>query len=135
MKKLTLIQLFGILFIALLSACSTPSYIGNSYAATQHVDVYLDAADVKKAYNTVGSSIYDQDLKSLESMQQRLVEMGKAKGADGVIMKVSEEVAVTQQSGTGMANTTKSKNKIYTSNSTTRDIKKNKITATFIKYN
>ncbi|HTF30771.1 MAG TPA: hypothetical protein VK625_18080 [Flavitalea sp.] len=131
MKKVTLIQLFGILFVALLSACSTPSYLGKTYPATQNVDIYLDTADVKKTYTTMGTSTYDQGLNSLDAMQQKLIEMGKAKGADGVIMKLTEEVAVTQQSGVGVA---AKKSKIVTTSSTTRDIKKKKITATFIKY-
>lgn len=134
MKKTTLIRLSGILFIALLSACSTPSYFGKTYSATQHVDVYLDVADVKKTYTTMGTSTYDQDLSSIEAMQHKIIEMGKAKGADGVVMKLTEEVALTQQSGVGTVNKN-TKNKIATSSSTTRDIKKKKITATFIKFN
>jgi len=62
-----------------------------------------------------------------------IIEMGKTKGADGVIMTLTEEVAAIQQSGVGTVNK-KTKNRISTSSSTTVDIKKKKITATFIKY-
>ena len=65
MKKSTSIQLLGILFIALLSACSTPSYFGKTYPATQNVDVYLDAEDVKKPYTTMGTLEYDRTLSRL----------------------------------------------------------------------
>lgn len=133
MKKSTLIPLFGILSIVILSACSSPSYLGKSYAPTQNVDVYLNAADIKKLHTTMGTSSYDQNFNSLDAMQQKLIEMGKAKGADGVIMDLTEEVAVTQQSGTGTINTKKKNNTVSTS-STTTNIKKKKITATFIKY-
>jgi hypothetical protein len=134
MKNSLLIQLVAVLCIAL-SSCSAPSYLGKSYGATQNVDVYMDPADVKKAYTTMGTSTYDQDFQSLDAMQQKLVETGKTKGADGVIMKLSEEVAFTQQSGNVNVNANKKtkKDNISTS-STTVDIMKKKITATFIKY-
>jgi len=133
MKKSTLIQLFGILIIGLLSACA-PSYFGKTYSATQNVDIYLDAADVKKEHTTMGTTSFDQGFRSLDVAQQKVIEMGKAKGADGVIMKLTEEVASTQQSGLGVVSKKKKKDIITTSSSTT-DVKKNKITATFIKYN
>jgi len=133
MKKSSLIQLFGILFIALSSACA-PSYFGKTYAPTQNVDVYLDAADVKKAHTTMGSTTIDQGFKGLDATQQKVIEMGKAKGADGVIMKLSEEVVSTQQNGVATVNN-KTKNPMVNTSSSTTDIKKKKVTATFIKYN
>lgn len=44
----TLINLLAILFIAILAACSKPSYFGKTYSPTQNVDIYLDKTDVKK---------------------------------------------------------------------------------------
>lgn len=134
MKKLKLIQLSVILFIALLSACSTPKYFGKTYATTQNVDVYLETDDVKKSYTTMGTSEYEQDFKSIETMQQKLIEMGKAKGADGVIMKLTDEKVATQQSGGGVISTNK-KNSTISTSSTTIDVKNKKLSATFIKYN
>lgn len=128
-----LIQLIGILYIALLPACSKPSYLGKTYAATQHVDIYMDATDVKGRYTTMGTSTYDQDFRSLDAMQEKVVEMGRAKGADGVIMQLGEEVALTQQSGSGSVSKN-NKNNTVTTSGTTVNIKKKKITATFIKY-
>ncbi len=134
MKKSTLIQLTGILFIiGLLSSCA-PSYFGKTYSPTQNVDVYLDAGDVKKAHTTMGTSNMDQGFRSLESAQQKVIEMGKARGADGVIMKLTEEVVSTQQSGLGVV-TKKSKKNIITTSSSTTDVKKKTIVATFVKYN
>ncbi len=132
MRNSPLIQFVGVLCIAL-SSCAAPSYFGKTYVATQNVDVYLDPADVKKAHTTIGTSTYDQDFQSVGAMQQKLVEIGKTKGADGVIMKLSEEVAFTQQSGNVNVNKKTKKDNISTS-STTVDVMKKKITATFIKY-
>lgn len=135
MKKVTLIQVLGVLLITLLAACSKPSYFGTAYAATDHVDVYLDKADIKKQYTTMGSTSLDKGFGSIEAAQQKVIEMGKAKGADGVIITLSEEVVVTQQNGTGIVTKTKKDNVLGTSSSQTRDIKKQKVDATFIKYN
>ncbi len=135
MKKTTFIQLLGGLFIALLAACSTPSYFGKSYTPTQNVDVYLDKADVKKTYTTMGSTNMAKGFSSLEAVQRKVIEMGKAKGADGVIMTLTEDVVSTQQSGSAVASKTKKDKVVATSSSSTMDIKEKKIVATFIKYN
>jgi len=135
MKKLTLAQALGILLISLLAACAKPSYFGTTYASTQHVDVYLDKADIKKPYTTMGSTTLDKGFSSIEATQQKVIEMGKAKGADGVIITLREDVVVTQQNGTGIVTKTKKDKVIGTSSSQTRDIKEQKIAATFIKYN
>ena len=133
MKNSALIFLIGVLCIALVTSCAKPAYLGKSYAPTQNVDVYLDAADVRTRYTTMGTATYDQDFRSLEGMQQKVIEVGRARGADGVIMKLSEEVALTQQNGTGRVNKNSKDNSVNTTK-TTVDIKKKKITATFIKY-
>ncbi|MBL4679079.1 MAG: hypothetical protein JKY70_23235 [Mucilaginibacter sp.] len=134
MKKTTLFMVLGVMFTAFLAACSTPSYFGKTYAPTQNVDVYLDKGDVKKAYSTMGSTNVAKGFSSLEAAQQKVIEMGKAKGADGVIMTLTEDVVSTQQTGTGIVNKTKKQNVIGTSTSSTTDIKQKKIVATFIKY-
>ncbi|UKT65009.1 hypothetical protein [Pedobacter mucosus] len=133
MKNLKLIQLFGIMLIAMAFACA-PKYFGKTYSATQNVDIYMDAADVKKPYTTMGSSSFDEGFKGLDATQQKVIEMGRQQGADGVIMKLTEEVIATNSSGTTVV-TKKTKNDIITGGSTTTNVKKNKITATFIKYN
>ena len=133
MKNSALIFLIGVLCIALITSCAKPAYLGKSYAPTQHVDVYLDRADVRRSYTSMGTSTLDQDFRSLDGMQQKLIETGQAKGADGVIMNLSEEVALTQQNGTGRVNKNNKDNSVSTTR-TTVDIKKKKITATFIKY-
>lgn len=136
MKKTTSNYLLGIMFLALalLAACSTPSYFGNTYSPTQQVDVYFDKTDVKKTYVTMGSTSIPKGFSSMEAVQQKVIELGKAKGADGVIMTLTEEVVSTQQSGSGVVSKTKKQKVTGTTNSTTTDIKQKKIEATFIKY-
>ncbi len=134
MKMKKSIKLLVILFFALLAACSTPSYFGKTYSPTQNVDVYLDKADVKKTFITMGSTNLAKGFSSLDAMQTKVVELGKAKGADGVIMTLTEEVISTQQTGTGVISKTKKQKVIGTTSSSTTDIKEKKIVATFIKY-
>ncbi|OOQ58412.1 DUF1471 domain-containing protein [Mucilaginibacter pedocola] len=134
MKKVTVFSLISFLVMGLLAACSTPSYFGKTYSPTNNVDVYLAKGDVKKNYTTMGTTKVGKGFSSLESAQQKVIELGKAKGADGVIMELTEEVVSTQQTGTGVVTQSKRKNVIGTSSSSTMDIKQKKITATFIKY-
>ena len=134
MKKATVFSLITFLVMGLLAACSTPSYFGKTYSPTSNVDVYLAKEDIKKSYVTMGSTKVGKGFSSLESAQQKVIELGKAKGADGVIMELNEEVVSTQQTGTGLVSQTKKKNVVGINSSTTMDIKTKKITATFIKY-
>ncbi|MET0242022.1 MAG: hypothetical protein ABW174_01080 [Flavitalea sp.] len=133
MKAATEIIYVALLAIALLTACAKPSYFGKTYPATENVDVYFDASDVKKPYTTMGTMEIDQDLRSIEATQRKVIEIGKAKGADAVITRLEEETAVIQQSGGGIVNK-KSKVNTYSSSATTTNIKKKKIIASFIKY-
>jgi len=134
MKKATTISLISFLLMGLLVSCSTPSYFGKTYTPTEHVDVYLNKADVKKNYTTMGSTKVAKGFSSLESAQEKIIALGKAKGADGVIMELTEDLVSTQQTGTAVVTQTKKKNVVGTTNSSTMDIKEKKITATFIKY-
>ena len=134
MKKATSITLAAFLIMGILAACSSPKYFGKTYSPTSNVDVYLAKEDVKKGYTTMGTTNVGKGFGSLESAQQKVIELGKAKGADGVIMVLTEEVVSTQQTGTGVLTQSKKKNVIGTSSSTTTDIKTKKISATFIKY-
>lgn len=134
MKKVTEIHIMALLIIALLSACSGPSYLGKTYPPTQEVDLYFEAEDITKPYTTMGTVEVEQNLRSIAATQQKVIELGKAKGADGVIAKLTEEEAAIQQSGSGIVNK-KTKVNTYSSSSTTTRVMKKKITATFIKYN
>lgn len=132
MKALS--NLLFILIIALLAACSKPSYFGKTYSPTQNVDIYLDKADVKNTYITMGTTNLAKGFSSMDAMQQKVITLGKANGADGVIMTLTEDVVSTQQNGTGVVSKTKKQKVIATNSSSTMDIKEKKIAATFIKY-
>jgi hypothetical protein len=130
----TSINLLVVLFIATLFACSKPSYFGKTYPPTQNVDIYLDKADVKNTYITMGTTDLAKGFSSMDAMQQKVIALGKANGADGVIMTLTEGVVSTQQNGTAVVSKTKKQKVIATNSSSTMDIKEKKIIATFIKY-
>ncbi|MFP7655166.1 MULTISPECIES: hypothetical protein [Chryseobacterium] len=132
MRKSLLIQSVGVLALSAATSCA-PSYFGKTYAATQNVDVYFDAADVKREHETMGTTEINQGFSSMDAMQQKAIELGKSRGADGVIMKLTEEVTGSSKSDFG--NMKKgSKNNTYTGGSVTTNMKVKKIQATFIKY-
>lgn len=116
-----------------LTACA-PSYLGKTYAPTQNVDIYMDPADIKKAYTIMGNTEVEVMLKSTERTQQELIEVARTKGADGIILSSSEEVTSTSASTSG---TDKKGNKQNEHNSTTTtSISKAKvIKGILIKYN
>jgi len=133
MKHFNLVLLAAIFFLPLIPSCSTPSYFGKSYAPTQNVDVYLDERDIEKRYEVIGTSEIKQGFNSLDKMQLKGIELGKAKGADGVIMILAEENtgAITNKFG----NVKKGKkNDTYAGGTVTTNTKMKKILATFIKY-
>ena len=128
------INLLVILFIALSAACSKSSYFGKTYSPTQHIDVYHDKTDIRKGYITIGSANLAKGFSSIDAMQQKVIELGKSNGADGVIMTLTENGVSTQQNGTGVVSKTKKQKVIVINSSSTMPIKEKRIVATFIKY-
>ncbi|WP_300670497.1 hypothetical protein [Soonwooa sp.] len=135
MKQKTFIAALAMsLFLATANKANAQAYLGKSYTPTEKVDMYLNSEDVKKPYEVMGTSSVNQGFKSLEKTQKKVIELGKTKGADGVIMKLTEEVTGTQQSDFGNVNAGKKNNSTFSGSSSTTNIKVKKIEATYIKY-
>lgn len=83
----------------------------------------------------MGKTELAQGFRSLEKSQQKIIDLAKKKGADGVIFSIEEEVYGTASSSGGSVNDKKKNKTIVSSSSTTTDLKQKKILATFIKYN
>lgn len=132
MKNLSFIPAFGIFALSLITSCA-PSYFGKTYSPTQNVDVYFEAADVKREHEVMGTTDIGQGFSSLNAVQQKVIELGKAQGADGVIMKLTEEVTGSQKSDFGNTKNG-TKNSTYSGSSISTNIKAKKVQATFIKY-
>lgn len=69
---------------ALLLSCSPVIYyLGDAYPASSSVDVYYDAAQVKRDYKTIGRMT--KELIRSESDKRYMIELAKKKGADAII--------------------------------------------------
>lgn len=133
MKKSNLLQIIGVFIMLSLASCA-PSYLGKTYEPTQNVDLYYDAKDVRRSHTVMGTTDMGEGLQSLDKVQQKIVNLAKAKGADGVIMTVTEEVLNSATSNIGTISDKNKKNSVFSSGSITTNTKQKKINATFIKY-
>lgn len=124
-------MLFGLL---VLNKVQAQKYFGKSYERTNIVDDYYDKDDVKKTYTVMGKAELDQGFRSLEKCQDKIIDLAKKKGADGVIFSIDEEIYGTSTSSGGSVNEKKEKKTTATSSSATVDLKQKTIKATFIKY-
>jgi uncharacterized protein YbjQ (UPF0145 family) len=103
MKPYKLLYLSGILL--LLSSCSlyAPTYFGAKYPATDTVESFYAAKDVKRPYKVIGHM--NVPITPLESQQERakrnLVAQGKKIGADAII--ISELSRQTTKSGDALS--------------------------------
>ncbi|HTK19149.1 MAG TPA: hypothetical protein VL442_06540 [Mucilaginibacter sp.] len=85
MKKLGFSQLLiaGCIF---LSSCSGVMYLGDHLPASNSVQVYYDAKDVKRDYKVIGHlGGGESSSTDLESTKTKMIERAKSIGADGII--------------------------------------------------
>jgi hypothetical protein len=131
MKKTILILFVGILFF---NTAHAQKYLGKSYPATKTVDEYFDSNDIEKSYTVMGKAELLQGFRSLEKAQQKIIELAKQKGADGVLFSIEEEIYGTSSSSGVIVNGKKKEKTSASSKTTTTDMKRKKIRATFVKY-
>lgn len=131
MKRSVLFLLLGFLLI---NTTHAQKYFGKSYPQTQIVDEYFDDADVKKSYSVMGKTELLQGFRTIEKSQQKIIDLAKNKGADGVIFNIQDEVYGSSTSGGATINDKKKDKTTASSSSTTVDLSQKKIVATFIKY-
>lgn len=102
LKQMKNLFIKSVAMIALTAtSCSAPSYFGKSYAPTQHVDVFFDINDIKKEYEVMGTTDIGKGFGSIEAAQQKVITLGQSKGADAVVMKLTEEVTGSSKSDFG----------------------------------
>jgi hypothetical protein len=132
MKQSILILVFSIFIF---NTAKAQKYFGKSYPATQNVDEYYDSNDVKKPHIVMGRTELLKGFRSLEKSQEKILELAKQKGADGVIFSIEENVYGSSNSGSATAHDKKKSKTTVTTSGTTVDLKQQKINAVFIKYN
>jgi hypothetical protein len=131
MKTVMLSVVLGFFFFNLSHA---QKYFGKAYTPTEKVDEFYDPADVEKGYTIMGKTELGKGFRSMEKVQQKIIDLAKKKGADGVIFSAEEEVLATSTSTGGTVSKKKQDKTFVGGSSTTTDVKQTKIMATFIKY-
>ncbi|WP_226390405.1 hypothetical protein [Penaeicola halotolerans] len=131
MKKMVM---FLLLSYSFMNTGYAQKYFGKSFQSTVEVDEYYDASDVKISHSIMGKAEMDQGFRSLEKCQQKIVDLAKKKGADGIIFTVVEENYGSSTSSGANVNTKKKNKTTATGSSSTVELTKKKILATFIKY-
>ena len=74
----------------LLSSCTyRVHYLGNSYAPTEKVDVYVDASVIKRSYEIMGKTLAPISPYggTPEKIQKKAIAKAKEKGADAVLFQ------------------------------------------------
>ncbi|WP_114941094.1 hypothetical protein [Mucilaginibacter endophyticus] len=84
MKILKLNHLI-ILLSLFLASCATTSYLGDTYPATEKVDVFYDAKDVKKDYKVIGHLAIAYTPNAAEAKNDLSIKAREV-GADGIII-------------------------------------------------
>ena len=87
---------YPVAVLFLLLGCATINYIGDSYAPTQHVDLYFSEDDIKKEYVVVGqiraTAQLDELIYSSDKFTQAILKKAREHGADGVVILSFEKV-------------------------------------------
>ena len=81
-------QLSGVfIFVTLFAVgCATVNYVGESFEPTTTVDVYFSKESIEKEYTVIGHAIGSSSFGSNDTIQKKLIEEAKRKGADAVLI-------------------------------------------------
>jgi hypothetical protein len=85
-------KIYSLSFLILLITSCAPriKYLGNSYAPTSQVDVFVSEDAIKKNYDIVGKGYVQHGglyKKKIEKIQSKAVEKAKQRGVDGVLIQ------------------------------------------------
>lgn len=121
--------------IFLMTSCIQANYIGRNYPPTTNVDLFFAENEVSKPHETMGLvTVKGGNFISTEKLQQKMIDVAKAKGADAVLIESMDEVTIGTSSS-GSNNMTTNRNNTYSSNSFyTRDDKQTVLKVKFLKY-
>lgn len=123
MKNQLNIAALLLMLVFVLSCSPTLNYLGESYAPTEKVDIFFDAADVEKEYKVMGvvkNEGFEIDLNDPESMKEAMVKKAKEVGADAVLFvgfyeekEVSRTTTTTFEKNNAESVSTSDTEKIY----------------------
>lgn len=82
------------------TGCATTEYYGESYPATQHIDMYWDLSNVTKAYTVIGRAVTTEGFGDSDEMVTSIREEAMKRGAHGVIVTKLDSI-VTGETESG----------------------------------
>jgi hypothetical protein len=92
-----------ICFTALFTSCGLRvNYMGSTASPTSQVDVYVDAANIKKPFTVMGKGYVEERVltkRAEEKIQVKAIEKAREKGADAILFEdyylVGQQASVT----------------------------------------
>jgi hypothetical protein len=124
----------------LAAGCAHLDYAGQSFPATQNVDLFYSESNVSREYTVMGEVTATGDqFVSTQKMQDMMVQKAREKGADGVVILGLEHFQSGENTNysetTTQGKTKKGKSVTTTSGSSSTSSEESKrIRALFIKY-
>ena len=77
---------FFIVITSFTACVPSIQYLGDSYQATDHIDIYYDEKDVQKEYKTIGKMTHGNMLDyEVDTIKNEMIETAKKKGGDAII--------------------------------------------------
>ena len=77
----------ALILVTLLAAgCASVNYVGKSFEPTSSVEVYFDKAEINRDYSVIGQAIGSGVWRSYDTIQKKLIEEAKFKGADAILI-------------------------------------------------
>lgn len=122
--------------IFLFSSCVTVQYLGSAFSPTQHVDIFVNASDIKRAYTTMGNASANIGLGGYNKVQEKMIEAAELKGADAILYTgVNTQYTGTTNNASTDVQPNKNNKGYTTSSSSSSQVNTQKIvTAQFLKY-
>lgn len=126
-----------LLISVVFSSCYNIGYIGQSYAATDKIDVYITEQSIRKPFQYIGKGYLSlgSGLITPEKIQQMAESLGKKKGADAVLIT---DYLTPNTNGTNITTVSKSDSSfsgtVHTSSTTVSPSVESNYNILYIKY-
>lgn len=122
-------------FVFFISGCATVDYIGDTYAPTQHVEMYFDKADIPRPHKVMGQmTVEENEFADTSELQEEMKKEAMARGADAVLFTGMQKIETGVTSNWQDLGKTKGKHP-YQYGTSTAQIQHNKqITGSLLKY-
>ena len=76
-----------LIFIFIIACTANVNYVGKEFEPTTSVDIYFSADEIEKEYTIMGHALGSGgDFISNDEIQDKLIEVGKKKGADAILI-------------------------------------------------